>query len=480
MRGVPLFLQLWLVVVPVAAASALGPRGQHTRRKRNLQQGLKMNYYNNDSLDTLSPATEEPVILNAKEKYKDDDGYYQNDDASATDDNTDDNVPKQAVEKDVDAPTEAPTAEPTAEPTSEPTSEPTAEPQVQQPAREKDQPNDDDQAETESPTFAPTTTAPTFVPTAVPTTKEPTLSPSTEATEAPVVDDEEIGVIESAQEAVATESPKKGDTTEEEEDVTDAPTEDPDASTLEAEEASYNATIGGGGGGREQDNVEDSTTTDDSYAVRLDPLYLTVEMEGEGFLEEGFMDILVDYMDTYMVQGFDNFEAVSYGVTLFSQTSDVAAGRAQSEQNPNTSNITVHVHLLTATFAGKPSVSNGVVEEYMTMLLEDAAMFQQYLDTNQPDLNANIFGISLEYESVVPPTDVQDNAGSSGSSGGDPSVNEAQKDGEKEAEEGASVGFIVGVTVACFIALLWMIFLFGIQSRASKSVPPATAAAAAE
>ena len=91
------------------------------------------------------------------------------------------------------------------------------------------------------------------------------------------------------------------------------------------------------------------------------------------------------------------------------------------------------------------------------MLLENPELLQEYVDS-QPNLDANIYSVSVEFESVIPPTYVQQ----------DGTVAEAQIDVEEDNSEGEdySLGIIAGVTLGCFLAVVWMLFLYGRQSRA--------------
>ena len=187
------------------------------------------------------------------------------------------------------------------------------------------------------------------------------------------------------------------------------------------------------------------------HYVTLEPFYLKVTSSGESF-EEGFMEFLVDYLEFYMSTGFEAFESISYGVSTFSQTSAIPPTVARNEETPLAliTNSTVHVHLLTAIFDGSPGAPDAVILDYMEMMLENPVMLQEYIDS-QPELEATIYGVELEIEEDVRLTDGQES--------------QAQAQVETDDSGGTNVGLIAGVTVGCFVAVVWVVYLYGIQRR---------------
>ena len=173
-------------------------------------------------------------------------------------------------------------------------------------------------------------------------------------------------------------------------------------------------------------------------------------MSGEPY-EEGFMEVIVDYLEFFMSKDFEAFESISYGVSTFSQISDLppAAARNEIDASPPITNATVHAHLLTAIFDGKPDSSDAIILDYMEMMLENPAKLQEYIDS-QPNLEGTIYGIefSLEEESGL----------------AEGQESQAQAPAEEESS-GANVTMIAGVTAGCFVAVVWMLYLYGIQRR---------------
>lgn len=165
------------------------------------------------------------------------------------------------------------------------------------------------------------------------------------------------------------------------------------------------------------------------------------------------MDVLVDYMEYNMAKDFEEFESISYGVSTFSMITEYPAVSRNFDDNP-ISNVTVHIHLLTATFMSKPSDPDLVITEYMEMLLENEEMMQQYVDM-QPSMDLTIHSVTLEFEDTIAPTNVQDNSNPNG----------AIADDETPEDSGSNIGVIIGWTVGAFAVLMWMVFLYGLQSR---------------
>jgi hypothetical protein len=199
----------------------------------------------------------------------------------------------------------------------------------------------------------------------------------------------------------------------------------------------------------------DNTTI--PYNVRLEPFTMTVSLLAGDFDEEGFMEVLAGYMEYYMFQSFPKFQAISYGISTFSKVTALPNTEAQS---PITSNITVQIDLLTSTFIGTPTQPDLVITEYMEMLLQNAELFQEYIDI-QPDMDVQIHSVLAEFEETVHPTNVQDNTtgnDADAASTGETSSSTAEK---KEA----NIGMIVGITLGCFGALLLIILLLGRRSR---------------
>ena len=302
-----------------------------------------------------------------------------------------------------------------------------------------DKNNDDDDEETDSPSFSPTTE-----PTAQPTSESPTSPPSV------II----MGAI-----GDETAPPTNAATGELREEVTEAPTrtvvqtitptlQPTVATTVEEPTQSFpelSVTV-------TATPTTGNVTEMSPYGIRLEPLYMLVTMEGIAS-EEGFMDVLVEYMRHNMERDFEGFDSISYGVTTFSMiTKFPAISRSFNGSSTPTSNVTVHIHLLTATFESKPSEPDLVITEYMEMLLENEEMMQEYLDT-KPNLDVTILEVSLEFEDTVAPTNVH---GSSANGA------EGQPSFEKKPSNAMA---ILGWTLGAFGVLLWMVFLYGVQSR---------------
>ena len=290
-------------------------------------------------------------------------------------------------------------------------------------------PNGDDETATDAPTSTPqdATIAEAEERTSGPTEQE-TLSPTVAPTVAPTVTPTALpteGAVSATEEV------------EEEESISEStPT------PTMVEEA---ASSGG-------------NSTQQPHLVTLEPFYMKVSMSGNSdSYEGGFMEVLVDYMETNMANDFEKFESISYGVSTFSQTTDLPPAAARNQDTATATrepitNVTVHVHLMTATFRGEPGVPDRVIEEYMEMLLENPAMLQEYIDT-QPELAATIYATELEFEDIVSPTDVHQSQ----------TTTEAQEETAGEDSGKRNVKMIAGVTVGCFVALVWMVYLYGVQ-----------------
>ena len=200
------------------------------------------------------------------------------------------------------------------------------------------------------------------------------------------------------------------------------------------------------------ENVPESSSSGaQPHYVTLEPFYLKVTMSGESY-EEGFMEVLVDYLEYYMSTGFEAFESISYGVSTFSQTSEIppAAARNEGASSELITNSTVHVHLLTAIFDGSPGAPDAVILDYMEMMLENPVMLQEYIDS-QTETEATIYGIEFEVEEASDLTNGQES--------------QAQAEVEKDESSGTNVSLIAGITAGCFVAVVWMVYLYGIQRR---------------
>ncbi|CAB9509126.1 expressed unknown protein [Seminavis robusta] len=332
----------------------------------------------------------------------------------------------------------------------------------------------------EEDTASPTTANPTFGATASPTTESPatssptTASPSTEppSTEPPTTEaPSTASPTEGAQQAnEPPTSPPVAVVVEPAVPVTPPPTLTPliepsspqvvQPQTFENDDPSLMT--------QAATTTQQPTTTNETlpHYVRLEPLYMTVSLTAGDFSEEGFMDVLVDYMEFNMARDIEGFQSITYGISTFSQTNAIVTTSRSANNtatNPDfiVSNITAHVHLLTATFDGKPRQPDLVITQYMEMLLENEELFQQYIDS-QPQLDAQIYSTTLEFEETIQPTNVQtdNNANANG-------VQEEQEESppKTEEEKASSIWKIVGITMGCFCVLLWVVYLHGIQSR---------------
>jgi len=176
----------------------------------------------------------------------------------------------------------------------------------------------------------------------------------------------------------------------------------------------------------------------------------------------GFMEVFVGYMETNMEQDFDSFDYITYALSLFSQTTDLLQQQQQNDARANeltTTNATVHIHHMRSVFNKQLTDYEAVIIDYMIMLLEDPAKLQQYIDS-QPNIDATIHAVELEFE----PDGTSSNPNQQEEH--QQTTNEQAK--QESDDEGTNVALIAGVTVGCFVALVWMVFLWGIQSRATQ------------
>ena len=220
------------------------------------------------------------------------------------------------------------------------------------------------------------------------------------------------------------------------------------------------------------DNAETPTTTSSSntannigsYSVTLEPFYYKVTMKGDisSISNVGFMEVFVGYMETNMEQDSDSFDYITYALSLFSQTTDLLQQQQQNDARANeltTTNATVHIHHMRSVFNKQLTDYEAVIIDYMIMLLEDPAKLQQYIDS-QPNIDATIHAVELEFE----PDGTSSNPNQQEEH--QQTTNEQAK--QESDDEGTNVALIAGVTVGCFVALVWMVFLWGIQSRATQ------------
>lgn len=367
----------------------------------------------------------------------------RNDDDDKNDD--DDNVPKQGKEKEDDDDDDDDKADDDKEQMAEEavTNTPTVSP-------------------TRTPTLAPTTESPT---TQVPASPAPTPAPTSAA---PILNNPRPSlIIEMAQ----------GDPPKEE--ATDAPLQAPVPATTApvmgaprlTPSATFTPTISA-----EEENAidllpetESVTVTDNSmgnatdgpHIIQLEPLYIYVTMQGESS-EEGFMEVLLDYMEYNMARDFEGFQSITYGVSTFSMITKYPSVSRQSssasfaDMTP-TSNITAHIHLMTATFESQPDQPDLVITEYMEMLLENEVMMQSYLESQPGGYDATILNVTLEFEDTLNPTEVVATSPSG--------VDGATAEEEEPKERKDNTMTILGWTLGSFFALLWIVYLHGIQSR---------------
>lgn len=204
-----------------------------------------------------------------------------------------------------------------------------------------------------------------------------------------------------------------------------------------------------------------SNSTEDPYLVTLDPFYMSVTMSGGTSDDEGFMEVLVNYMESSMANAYEDFESISYGVNTFSETTELPPATPKNENGTSPTatikpitNVTVHVHSMTAIFSEqRPEPFYAEVTGYMTVLLENPLLLQEYIDA-QPNLDVSIHAVELEF-------DVPDSASSSTTSASSQTT-EAKADDDSS---GTNVGLIVGASVGCFAALVWVVFLYGVQNH---------------
>lgn len=188
------------------------------------------------------------------------------------------------------------------------------------------------------------------------------------------------------------------------------------------------------------------------HYVRLAPFYWTVSLRGD-INEPSFMEFLANYMDGHMKADLKGFFSITYGSTDFSKITDIPVsntreGNVMLGSEPVYTNITVHVHRLTAAFDSEMVAPDLFVAEYMDMLLENAVMFQGYLDSWR-GINATVLQIDLRYNIPSTSTDSAQN------------LSEKSKSGDKVH----NLRLILGLSVGGFIVLLWMVFLYGLHNR---------------
>jgi hypothetical protein len=109
--------------------------------------------------------------------------------------------------------------------------------------------------------------------------------------------------------------------------------------------------------------------------------------------------------------------------------------------------ITVHIHKFTAVFDTKPTdATDRDIALYMTMLLENTEMFQEFMDS-QTSVDDTVISMGLEFD--IP----------------DPNAIQRSQSETDDKDDERNVWMIAGITVGCFLALLWMVFLHGLQNR---------------
>jgi hypothetical protein len=217
--------------------------------------------------------------------------------------------------------------------------------------------------------------------------------------------------------------------------------------------------------------IDNATEVPLLYNVRLEPFFQIVSLSKGDFNEEDYMEVLAGYIEYYMMQSFPKFQSIAYGISTFSKLTALPNTAARSTnintpESPIASNITVHIHLLTATFVDAPTQPDLIITEYMEMLLENAKLFQEYIDM-QSNLDAQIHSVSVDFEETVQPTNVQDATTQNSSDTGDNYSDAATTDEISPAteEKAANIGMIVGITVGCFVALLLIILMYGMRSN---------------